>query len=476
MGPKLSAQIEHGKNSVVLRAALCTDRHTIFQDPPTIAEKTINEVSDWVYQGSVGEMHNYKQDDHTVRTGLVLIFRNELRGLAFLNLTSLTKSLFQFQKRMEDRLHQQGCQSHIMEMEAVASTIYATFFRTEKLDDIVSQLDGLVVRYKEAMKKGGAPSVVENVDRIVENYALLHLATLTWIAQCGYKFNLPGTEQEMDPDKEIFQYFCQTCIPEVSKMVVVNQSPVKGRKNDVPSKHCKEHLEEVFASRLASLSWNDIKSSFWFSKNSPKPQIAIAQALWMLPVFTKAFGSSDAADTITLFENNPKDRKLVMNREATQDWYKRKTLNLSVAGILSKKSSFVLYQEDLADAIFSSLTASIGRKVPTVVDAGKDTSIGRLIDRHFYPREECRTMLTRPECVNEINEILKHCEVCQLNGILDDLKARYMSPTVALQRNDVLNRVAQSSTEDSKNTDIKRHARKRRKLLNVDTVPTPLIF
>ena len=107
------------------------------------------------------------------------------------------------------------------------------------------------------------------------------------------------------------------------------------------------------------------------------------------------------ADTISLFEDKPKDRKMFMNPEATADWYKR-TNHGSVVGTVSRKTFPEVCQEELADATFVSLTAVIGREVPTVIGAEEDSSIGRLIDHYLFPRKEGPTMLMRRQFMNEI--------------------------------------------------------------------------
>ena len=47
------------------------------------------------------------------------------------------------------------------------------FFLREKMEEVVSQLDGR----KEGMTIVGVPTVVDNIERLFENYSLLHQAT-----------------------------------------------------------------------------------------------------------------------------------------------------------------------------------------------------------------------------------------------------------------------------------------------------------
>ena len=147
-----------------------------------------------------------------------------------------------------------------------------------------------------------------------------------------------------------------------------------------------------------------------------------------------------------------------MNPDATGDWYKKAIA--TPPGIVSRKASFEFFQEELAVTVFESLIKVIARTVPSVAGIEKDTPIGPLLKDHFFPRKEGPAKI-KEQCIHEINEICKTLDERQLNHILEDLKADYMTPTVAVRRNEELNRLAQSSGDDSENMDSNEPIKKR---------------
>ena len=113
----------------------------MFQDPPGLASiEDINKVADWAFEGVVEQAHNFKNSDPRVKAGCVFVYQNEHRNLSFLNTTCLTKSIVQFQQRMESVDHLPTREAEITELSDGAGTIYPSFISDP---DYAKLLDGI---------------------------------------------------------------------------------------------------------------------------------------------------------------------------------------------------------------------------------------------------------------------------------------------------------------------------------------------
>ena len=133
-------------------------------------------------------------------------------------MTAWTKSIFLVQRRMDKRDHQFDSETKIQDFNEVALTMYRKFLNQPDTKQLKQNARALMKRYKVYLQENKGMSLVNDVDRILREYAILHCGIISWMDNNGYTV-------DFDIDESLFQYVVAVCLPEVIRLSAKSNEP-----------------------------------------------------------------------------------------------------------------------------------------------------------------------------------------------------------------------------------------------------------
>ena len=169
-------------------------------------------------------------------------------------MTAWTKSIFLVQRRMDERDHQFDSETKIQDFNEVASTMYRKFLNQPDTKQLKQNARALMKRYKVYLQENKGMSLVNDVDRILRQYAILHCGIISWMDNNGYTV-------DFDIDESLFQYVVAVCLPEVIRL------SAKSNKDHLPQPNGdfeRPDLEEIFAKKVMQMTCLELACNIGF--------------------------------------------------------------------------------------------------------------------------------------------------------------------------------------------------------------------
>jgi hypothetical protein len=178
------------------------------QDPPVDDFKKLKNVFDDLYENRlpVNQVNAARFENNTVHSSLLVVWKNEDRGLFHFDMTCLTKTLILKHLRQEDtteaELH--GMKNSCDVILPLPCTLFETFVREIDFECLKATVANIKMEYSASL--GESHPEMKGCPRIIDTYALVHAATVMWFDQQNWGM------QEM-VNAAVQDFFLDTCIP-----------------------------------------------------------------------------------------------------------------------------------------------------------------------------------------------------------------------------------------------------------------------
>ena len=216
-------------------------RWVFIQDPPTPVTEAkdvekLNAFADCYYENKVEVTSASKHNiGDAPDCGMIFVWPNEFASLDKVNRTYATKVVTLVHKSNEadfvtlERAWRQEMRK--------APAIFLSFLEQPDMQRLVRLTAKVKAHYYDELKKKNySAEVLNEGQRILEQYALLHAATHLWKESTGYNVNV----------REVGEWFLETCIPFLMRVIEEKKNTCKNPQIGLsPEKYLSDKLQSM---------------------------------------------------------------------------------------------------------------------------------------------------------------------------------------------------------------------------------------
>ena len=340
-------------------------RWVFIQDPPPSVTETkdvekLNSFADCYYENKVEVTSASKHNiGDAPDCGMIFVWPHEFASLDKVNRTYATKVVTLVHKRNEADFVtlERGWRQEMKK----APAIFLSFLEAPDMQRLVRLTAKVKAHYYEELKqKNYNAEVLNEGQRILEQYALLHAATHLWKESTGYDINV----------REVGKWFLETCIPFVMHVI-------EEKKNSCKNQTLGVSPEKYLMDKIMSMTDKDLLCNLAILQENNEVCFGFSHVFHY---------DAKGVESFLVSMSTAKGVKAVLHKNSDILWFKRtniKGYDGHYYGKSNRLTLFVCPVSKIPDAIKDMLKAKLDNIFPCVKELDFTDNIRAEIDEAF---------------------------------------------------------------------------------------------